>query len=231
MHDHTFPSDKPTGHDAQRAPLPKSRAARRAHGQRNTSPRVHSARLHQAPRAETGAQRAQRRAAARGLIVGRSVAAQCHGWLGLGDPPSSRHYVPREERAYAGPGGATPLGRVDRLARYLLQREATTHQRQGSGWQPTDRQRRRLDHKARHAAAPFGPKSPTYVPSARGPAASAVILDDPPREIVTNLATGEQRTEPLSAPVSPQEFVKPERERSAINRNGYRVVDRRGEHR
>lgn len=195
---------------------------------------------------ENGAQRAQRRAAAKGLTVGRSVAAQCRSWLGIGDPPSSRHYVPREERTYAGPGGAAPLGRVDRLARYLLQRDVTTHARQGTGWQPTPRQRRRLDHKARTAAVrkyeagkreearyalEHGDAYYAAMSDTRGPAASAVIVDEQPHEIVTNLATGEQRTEPLSAPASPQEFVKPERERSAINRNGYRVVDRRGEHR
>lgn len=177
---------------------------------------------------ETGPQRAQRRAAVKGLTVGAPVRIT-HPGYGFNAPNAAENRPRRDPATYAGPGGATPLERVDRLARYLLQREVATHVRQGGDWQPSARQFRRADHKARHAAAPFGPKSPDYVPPTRGRRADLVIVDDPAPAVVRQ-DDPEFVPKVVTALLDPANEVKPERDRSTPYR-GFRVVDRRGEHR
>lgn len=224
MHTHTFPSDTHTGHEPPAAQLPKDRATRRAAGQRGRRYRVG---YRSDDRRENGAQRAAWRAELHGLTVGAPVRILLPG-AGLRRATVAPHpyAVPHSQRVYAGPGGATPLDYAQRLGRYWAQRAAVTHIVPPPGWRATPRQLRRLRHKANHAAAPFKrPLSPRETNLER----------------VTNLATGDQRTEVLAAPVTPEQFVRgyeveprqsgnAERERSAINRNGYRVVDRRREH-
>lgn len=223
MHTHTFPSDSHTGHEHPAAQLPKDRATRRAAGQRGRRYRVG---YRSDDRRENGAQRAAWRAELHGLTVGAPVRADIgvgHNWpLGPRITVSARVEV----RPLAGPYGAEPLDYAQRLGRYWAQRAAVTHIVPPPGWRATPRQLRRLRHKANHAAAPFRrPLSPRETNLER----------------VTNLATGDQRTEVLAAPVTPEQFArehvveprqsgKVERERTAINRNGYRVVDRRREH-
>lgn len=96
---------------------------------------------------ETGPQRAQRRAAHRGLIVGAPVRAD----------------MLRQAARCCGRQRPAPLDFVQRIGAYRNQIEvrgevlvAVT----GKNWRPTPRQRRRLAHKSRHAMAPFGRKAP-----------------------------------------------------------------------
>lgn len=155
---------------------------------------------------ENGPQRTARRAAAKGLTVGAPVRAV----VMTKTSPGPQHEL-------------VPLDFGTRLSNYRLQVSVRDHCISGKAWQPTARQYRRLDHKARHAAAPFGPKNrPAEI---QGRRADMVILDDPHPVAARN--------EPARLGVAPPVMQQnpPERERSAINRNGYRVVDRRGEHR
>ena len=164
-----------------------------------------------APR-ETGAQRAQRRAAAHGLTVGAPVRAVLGKPTALNWPEAvpGRRYG---QDHYAGPGGAAPLDFGQRLSNYQIQASVRDHALVGTRWRPTPRQRRRLDKKARQSSYR------KLLESQRLDAATAPWNEPALVERVTNLATGEQRTEPLTAPVTPQQFA------------GFRVVDRRGEHR
>jgi hypothetical protein len=175
------------------------------------------------PGNDSGPARAERRARLKGLTVGRSVAEQCRGWLGVGDPPSSPLLVPYSERTYAGPGGATPLEFGERLTNYRLQVATRDHCLTGRRWQPTARQYRRLERKARHAQAPFGRKHPDYVSPTRGRATMLPVLDEPARVTPVEANSVYRAAGGTGA--------KPQRERSAINPSGFRVVDRRGEHR
>ena len=225
-------TDRPTVVEAVAQPSArKNRAERRARGHR-TSPRVHSARLRQDPRAETGAQRAQRRAAAKGLTVGAPVRAV------LGRPTAMNwpEAVPGKRYGqdhYAGQEGAAPLDVAARLFNYQTQVSVRGHALVGTNWQPTPRQFRRIIKNVSSRAtremlrADRDRRRPRYVA--------------PSHEVVTNLATGEQRTEPLAAPVSPQQFaawneparlgVAPPVMQQNPPERGFRVVDRRGEHR
>lgn len=181
------------------------------------------------PGNDSGPARAERRARLKGLTVGRSVAEQCRGWLGVGDPPSSPLLVPYSERTYAGPGGATPLEFGERLTNYRLQVATRDHCLTGRRWQPTARQYRRLERKARHAQAPFGRKHPDYVSPTRGRATMLpVVLDERPTPLV-RLDDPEFTPKVVAALLDPANTVPAERERSAMHR-GFRVVDRRGEH-
>lgn len=108
-----------------------------------------------------------------------------------------------------------PLDFGTRLSNYHLQVSVRDHCISGKAWQPTARQYRRLDHKARHAAAPFGPKNrPAEI---QGRRANVVILDDPHPVAAWN--------EPARLGVAPPVMQQNPPER------GFRVVDRRGEHR
>lgn len=174
---------------------------------------------------ENGAQRAARRAARAGLTVGAPVR------IHYNVPP--RQPQPSTYWRKGGPGTGVALERIDRMARYLLQRDVTTHVRHGSNWQPTPRQRRRLDHKARHAAAPFG----------RDYIAEAYVAGNTPA-----WPTVDQRAEPVRALIEAGHVIHPDS--PAVPRvpmvhtvgrqtehgptepaRGFRVVDRRGEHR
>jgi hypothetical protein len=170
-------------------------------------------------RPETGPERAQRRAWARGLAVGAPVRA----FIGQGRPRPNGNGHPGRPTPQ---GVLVPLERVDRLARYLLQRDVTTHVRHGIKWKPSARQRRRLDQKAHQSSHrrllesqrldnPAG-----YVlamSDTRGPAASAAIVDEPPRVGAWN--------EPARLGVTPPVMMENPPQR------GFRVTDRRGEHR
>jgi hypothetical protein len=203
---------------------------------------------------ENGAQRAQRRAAARGLAVGAPVRVyHPDGVPGLHFGMQQAAMVPKRVERFGGKPRVVfprptsqhelvPLERIDRMARYLLQRDVTTHVRHGSRWQPTPRQRRRLDKKARR----ISPQPYPVTPESERLAASWQRAE-PVRELIE--AGHVIHPDSPAAPVTPEAFMAwdeparlgvtphvmsenpPQRERSAINRNGYRVVDRRGEHR
>jgi hypothetical protein len=137
------------GTETEPAPPVKDRATRRAMGQRNPKLRGGLARLGAVSRkvagyVETGPQRAERRAAARGLTVGAPVRAN----IGVGDPPPNRLTHPKRRTApKVGPEGATPLDFGQRVERY---------RRQTGRREMTDAQYRRARAKASHASAPFG---------------------------------------------------------------------------
>lgn len=135
-----------------------------------------------------GLQRAALRAHAKGLRVGYPVRAVLSKAQALNWPDA----VPGKQYGqahYAGPEGAVPLEFGERIGNYRIQQAVRTHSIGGTKWRPTPRQRRRLDHKANRAAAPFKRPQPEPFaePAPRGPM----------------IAQGE----------------------------GFRVVDRRGEHR
>jgi hypothetical protein len=204
------------------ASLPKNRATRRAHGQRGAGPIRGGGAAFLANRKPNGLQRAALRAHAKGLRVGYPVRAQ----------------VMTKTR----PGPQNPLVPLEfgeRISNYRVQQAVRTHSIGGTRWRPTPRQRRRLDHKANHVAAPFKRPQP-----------------EPFAERVTSLTTGEQRTEPLATPVTPEAFAEPVVRATAVESgwhevsgtvafpatppprgpmiaqgSGFRVVDRRGEHR
>lgn len=157
-------------------------------------------------RPETGPERAARRAARNGLTVGAPVRAE----VMTKTPPGPQHEL-------------VPLEFGERLTNYRLQVAVRDHCLTGARWQPTARQYRRLERKARHAQAPFGPKNrPAQI---QGRRVDMVILDDPPARLQL---PPEAYTEPSGIEIPAA--MRPERERSAMHR-GFRVVDRRGEHR
>lgn len=151
----------------------------------------------------TGPQRAEARAHLHGLTVGELVRIT-HPNYGFSVPFAAEN----RPRPMAKPRPLVPLDFAQRLERYAGQACAVAGGVVGKRWRPTAAQRRRMRHKANHAAAPFG----------RDYTAEARLRQ---HEVVTSLETGEQRTVPLAKPVSPEQFMP----------RGFRVVDRRGEHR
>lgn len=206
------------------AAVVKNRAHRRAHGQRGTAYLPVAKHRSRGQRAETGPQRAQRRAAARGLIVGQPVRVVHPGGNLLAHYGLQQaHMVPKRIHQFGGepvvvfpraqrPQMLEPLEFGERLSNYRLQQAVRTHHVGGTKWRPTARQRRRLDHKANHAQAPFGRKHPDYgqhrAEAMRGRRADLVIVDDD--------------LTPLTVPTPRTPMIE--------QRSGFRVVDRRGEH-
>jgi len=144
----------PTQLHAETEPAPplKDRRTRRAMGQRNPKLRGGLARLGAVSRklagyVETGPQRAQRRAAARGLTVGAPVRIT-HPGHGFNVPYAAEN----RPRPMPKPRPLAPLDFGQRCERYAAN--------WGSRHPLTPRQQRRARHKANHAAAPFGRKAP-----------------------------------------------------------------------
>lgn len=195
-------------------PLPKNRASRRAHGQRGTARTGRDVRG--ADRKPTGAQRAALRAHAKGLRIGNPVRAEIGRGVGHRSAAPHPAWVPYGERVYVGPQGAPPLEFGERITNYQVQASVRGHTLVGTRWRPTPKQRRRLDHKARHAQAPFKRPSAHY----RKAAAEGLAALQPAK--ATAVETGWHKVSGTVelAPRTPM----------VEQRAGFRVVDRRREH-
>lgn len=236
--------------DAPPAPAPKNRATRRAHGQRGTAYLPVAKHRRTGTRAETGPQRAQRRAAAHGLTVGAPVRAKIGIGVGLVRVAPNPAWVPYGERVPVGQAGAVPLDVAARLFNYQAQAAVRGHALVGTNWKPTARQFRRIVKNVSSRATREALRDER---GRRRPRAATSILCAESTmiggrvEVCTNdpghagphhdLGSGQtwtavRRFDPafVSKVVAALTTPKPERDRSTQFR-GYRVVDRRGEHR
>lgn len=173
---------------------------------------------------DSGPERAQRRAWARGLEVGKPVRVVHPG----GDPRlhfgmQQSRMVPKRIGLFggkplvvfprdAGQREQVPLEFGERLSNYRIQQAVRTHSIGGTRWRPTPRQRRRLNHKARAAAKRH------YVADQRARFEAAH------REASHELVAA--WNEPARLGVAPPVLMEnpPERPR------GFTMIDRRGEH-
>lgn len=143
------------------------------------------------------------RAARRAARNGLTVGAPVRAEVMTKTPPGPQHEL-------------VPLEFGERMTNYRLQVAVRDHCLTGARWRPTARQRRRLEHKARSASY----RKLLASQSLRGPYGTAADTPAWP--------TAEQRAEPLRELVASGAVIHPA---SPAAPRGFRVVDRRGEHR